>query len=796
MTTLKIDNFGGEMPSVSPRALPPQAAQTNSNLFLATSEFRPLSEDAAVATIPANTASIYRFARTATGDFNTNPAIGWVTSDKERSYVKGQVNDERTERTYFSTDDGATPLQAITAATPNAPRLVGVPAPMKPAVTHNVNDELTPEEAVSYMTKVAPDSIREALSAAVKNVSNTVLDRGRRTAAGAPTAGPFQMWGAHWCDSIHLAGVYQDKPYYATSLIPYTHVEQMGLKLGELDGRTLPVGSPTPTHATIPVNAMAFAYWIDEAAARANLNAVVYPSGMGGKSGTRVLTDAQITDLITLAVAWFDPENYARALRERLDAEFQAYVKMLVAVPPDAHAAVMDARVRITAAAHEVNKKAVERLKFFQEDSLWAKEWIDSKGGVSGLVGPTVVRSVETRFYLATFVTDWEEESAPSEPTDMLEIDQNDTVTVARPALPPGETFAGRNITKWRLYRSNSGSQTAAFQFVEEVNIATTSYTDSKKAAALGEVCPTTTWAMPPKRETGVNPHIRGLVGMPNGIMAGFFDNTVAFSEPYVPYAWPVEYQITTEFPIVGLGVFGQTLFVGTKGNPYFISGADSANMSAVKLDARQSCASRRSIATVQGGVLYASPDGLCIADPNGVRVVSAALFTREDWQKLGPESMVACSHENIYYLFYTGGAGGCLSFDLASAKLGRVQQRCTAAFSDTLTDRLYVAYNGQALAVFGGPTRRTGRWKSSKVVLPQHASFAWLKVYGDQTQGTPVTVRLYCDGVLRYEVSVPDTQPVRLPAGRWLEYEIELESKARITRAVIAGDTKELQSV
>ena len=80
--------------------------------------------------------------------------------------------------------------------------------------------------------------------------------------------------------------------------------------------------------------------------------------------------------------------------------------------------------------------------------------------------------------------------------------------------------------------------------------------------------------------------------------------------------------------------------------------------------------------------------------------------------------------------------------------------------------------------------------------MLPQHASFAWLKVYGDQTQVTPVTVRLYCDDVLRYEVSVPDTQPVRLPAGRWLECEIELESKARITRAVIAGDTKELQSV
>jgi len=797
MTTLKIDSFGGEMPSVSPRALPPQAAQTNSNLFLATSEFRPLSEDFTVAAAPLNTNSVYRFARTPAGDLNTNTATGWVTSTKVRNYVKGQINDERTERTYFTVGDGSEPMKAITAANPTTPRLVGVPAPMKPTATVVVTDELTPDEANDHINKVAIHEIHKILLAGINNPSNVAIDEGRRTLAGLPAAGSFQLWGMYWTDHPVLQGVYADKPYYAVAVFPYTAAEKMNLLIGEMDGRGLPLGNGPYTNAAIPVIGVPFAYWLNTEVVRANLRTVVFPAtGFGAKSGQRVLTEAQITDLLVKTIKWFTADTYARAQREKLDAEIQAFVKLLVAAPDGSHATVMAMRSRIAAATHDVNVKSVERLKQFSEDTIWVKEWVDSKGGPSAFVGTTTQRSIETRFYVATFVTDWDEESAPSEPTAELELDQNDSVTVLRPDLPPSETFAGRNINRWRIYRSNSGGETASFQFTEELNINTTSYLDTKKAAALGEVCPTTTWAMPPKRETGTNPHIRGLVGMPNGIMVGFFDNTLAFCEPYVPYAWPVEYQITTEFPVVGLGVFGQTVFVGTKGNPYFVHGADSASMSAVKLDARQSCASARSITTVQGGVLYASPDGLCLADPNGVRLISSAFFTREDWQKLVPETMVAASHENICYMFYEGNGGGCISFDAQAAKLGRLNLSAAAAFSDTVTDTLYVVNGTEIRAVFGAATRRTGTWKSPRITLPRYTSFSWLKVYGNQTLTAPVVVRLFGDDTLVHTVSISDTSPVRLPDGRRLEYEIEIESRSRVTRVIITSDTQELQAV
>lgn len=412
-----------------------------------------------------------------------------------------------------------------------------------------------------------------------------------------------------------------------------------------------------------------------------------------------------------------------------------------------------------------------------------------------------VVRLVETRFYFYTYVTDWGEESAPSAPSDIVELDQNDHTEVVV-AAPP--TNPDRHIKRWRLYRANRGSESTTFQLVDTVDLPALKYEDKKAAEELGEVCPSVTWLEPPEG-------LKGLVGMPNGIMAGFVGNTVHFCEPYVPYAWPVSYRVTVEHDIVGLGVFGQTLFVGTKGSPYFISGADSASMSAQKLESQQSCSSRRSIVPVQGGVLFASPDGLCVADSSGIQVASSSLFTREEWQKLDPKSMFAAQHENIYYLWHGGSKPGCLTFDLASKKLGHLDLIATAAFNDKLTDTLYVVSGSQILAVYGGTTRRLGRWKSKLATLPQQATLAWIKVYGDQQPakdgGTavPVKVRVYGDGKLikpsptgplDYTAIFTDTNPQRLPAGRWLEYEVEIESAARVTSVVLAGSTQELQSV
>ena len=436
----------------------------------------------------------------------------------------------------------------------------------------------------------------------------------------------------------------------------------------------------------------------------------------------------------------------------------------------------------------------------------WVASKIDGVGvgrtedNPGGLVELDPDRIVDTRFYFATYVTDWDEESAPGPVSDMLEVDQNDFVTVSVPTAP-----ADRNITKWRLYRTNNGSKTAEFQFVDEMLISTLTYKDELKGAQLGEVCPTVAWAEPPYRmdmgssasikpPKGPDPYLMGMVGMPNGILAGYIDNFVAFCDPYHPYAWPVEYQISLEYPVTGLGVFGQTLFVGTIANPYLISGSDSASMSAVKLDAAQACVSRRSIVAVQGGVMYASPDGICFASGGGVEVLSAGLFSREDWQALRPETMLAASHDGVYYFWCDGDDGGCYALDMVAKKLVRIGMKATAVFADALTDAVFYCDDSRVMRAFSAG-RRTGIWRTGKIVLPQQAGLAWLQVDGDLSASVPAIVRWYGDGVLRHTSTVTSIAPIRLPSGRWLEHEVEIESAARITKVMLASSTAELKT-
>lgn len=403
-----------------------------------------------------------------------------------------------------------------------------------------------------------------------------------------------------------------------------------------------------------------------------------------------------------------------------------------------------------------------------------------------------VVPIIDTRFYIATYVTDWGEESAPSPVSAMMEVDQNDIVNVS--VVPPPADYG--YITKFRLYRSNVGSSTAAFQFCHEGAVAAVgptapslTHSDGKTPAELGELCPTLTWLPPPAT-------LSGLVGLPNGIMAGHFGNTVAFSEPFVPYAWPVEYQVTVESTIVGLGVFGQTLFVGTTGSPYFISGADSASMSAIKLESSQACVSRRSIVALEGGVIYASPDGLCLADGSGVKLITRGMWSHNDWQALQPTTIFASSHEGAYVFAVNNGTRVVIFGDGKLTEVELDDLLVSALYSDKSTGTLCSASGEFIVASFRGTGRRKGRWKTPVITLPAQQPMAWAKVYGEQNATFPATVRWYGDGGLRHTMAFTDLKPQRLPPGRWLEHEVEIESRARITRVVLASTLEELKAV
>ena len=199
--------------------------------------------------------------------------------------------------------------------------------------------------------------------------------------------------------------------------------------------------------------------------------------------------------------------------------------------------------------------------------------------------------------YIYTFVSVYGEEGPPSAASTVITTDDNRKVTIS--GLETSTSGTGRtntNLLKKYIYRSNTGSNTTAFQFVGEVTLATTSFTDTSANSDLAEIIPSTYWIGPPNEDTSLYPDgpMKGLAAMPNGVFAGFTGKRVCFSEPFLPHAWPAAYRITIEEEVVAIAVTSNGLIVGTKGTPYLIAGTDPQSMSAVRIEAAQACLSKK----------------------------------------------------------------------------------------------------------------------------------------------------------------------------------------------------------
>jgi hypothetical protein len=239
---------------------------------------------------------------------------------------------------------------------------------------------------------------------------------------------------------------------------------------------------------------------------------------------------------------------------------------------------------------------------------------------------------VITRLYVYTWVTAYGEESEPNPISADVLWQAGKTVTLAGFEATP----TGRNITKQRIYRSQSSSQAGTDLFFIEERVASTSdYVDTHAVDDFAEVLPSRDWNAPPDDLTG-------LIAMPNGMMAGFSGKQLCFCEPYMPHAWPEKYRLTAAFPIVGLGAYGTTVVAGTEGYPYVASGNAPESMIEEKIEVNLPCVNARGVVDLGYSIAYPSNDGLVVVGQSGASVATSALFTRPGWQKLSPSTRIS----------------------------------------------------------------------------------------------------------------------------------------------------------
>lgn len=429
--------------------------------------------------------------------------------------------------------------------------------------------------------------------------------------------------------------------------------------------------------------------------------------------------------------------------------------------------------------------------------------------------------------YVYTYVDGVGAEGPPSPPSAIVSITDTETVALssiaAAPAVPNGVgSYYLPTAAKKRIYRSNTGTENTQFQFLAEIAYATLIYTDTTDADELGEILPSSTWIGPPNDVTGTYPNgmMLGLVFVSNGIAAGFTGNTLCLSEPYLPHAWPADYRISIEEPIVGLGVTGNGIAVLTEGTPYFVTGADPAAMSAVRLDTPEPCVNKQSIVDMGEYVLYAGTEGLVAIAGNETRIVTKGIISPKQWNAdFNPTTLQAFRYEDTYIAFNTTGTDytGWV-FDSQSESANVTTLLLTAdvrgGYIDQKNGDLYLIISNTLVKWRGhASTLRTLTYKTRKFVTPAPTSMSWVSVDADTY---PVTIKVYGDGTLiaHYVLSLSGavftqttstpgsisnatlTEPVmRLPATVAQEWEVEASGATIINEVCIAQSIDELRA-
>jgi hypothetical protein len=290
--------------------------------------------------------------------------------------------------------------------------------------------------------------------------------------------------------------------------------------------------------------------------------------------------------------------------------------------------------------------------------------------------------------YVYTFVNDLGEESGPSPASATILKPEASSVTITTPT----DVASGLeiyNVTHKRIYRAVTGVTGTVFRFVAEIPLATASYNDQVQDSQLGEVLETEGWDLPPS-------DLRGIIALPNGIMAGYRRNQLCLSVQNRPHAWRVADRLNTDTDITGIGNIDTTVVLGTESFPYVAYGSTSESYTMAKLDMPQSCTSARGVANLKGfGVAMPSPDGyLLVAGPGQVQNLTETIFTREQWQALDPSSILAVAHDDVLFFFWENGSergGYALDMKPTGSGLTTLGFHATAAHADPISDNLFL---------------------------------------------------------------------------------------------------------
>tara|TARA_R110000772_G_scaffold235182_2_gene346781 strand:- start:4997 stop:6520 length:1524 start_codon:yes stop_codon:yes gene_type:complete len=419
---------------------------------------------------------------------------------------------------------------------------------------------------------------------------------------------------------------------------------------------------------------------------------------------------------------------------------------------------------------------------------------------------PTVITpaDVETRVYVYTYVTSWGEESAPSLPTT-VDVDEAGSVVVSG-FYVPAPTIAGRTFDKVRIYRTVTGNASTAFFFLGEVTSPVDTFNDniSSSITTLNETL----------GSVDNVPSEDGLYGArvhPSGALVAFTGRDIYFSVPYLPHAWPGEYNISLADEIVGIEVFEQNIAVMTKGSPVLLYGAHPAAIGILRFSFPEPCIAYGSIVGAPEGAYYASHQGLVLFTAVGPTNITRQMISQEEWQNdYATDTMSSARWGTQYVSLETNNQGFIIDPQEARIALTDIKgsNNIVAVSSDIYTGDVYVV-GGDDVFLWDDRTAPEVDyiWKSKQVVLPTPVNHGAVMVHLEPNATeyfptTPVTtppfpseylslsmdkktevlVEIWCNDARIFVGKCGDREQVRVPSGKKGDaWEVRITGQVRV---------------
>ena len=395
---------------------------------------------------------------------------------------------------------------------------------------------------------------------------------------------------------------------------------------------------------------------------------------------------------------------------------------------------------------------------------------------------------VDTRAYVVTMVNQWNEESEPSPPVVVSPTYVQSVILSF--VTPSFSEYVPCN--KFRVYRSiANGNYLSVTESPQTFTSTSWSYEDAVLTVkSTDAVLASIGWDLPPAS-------LKGLTLLPNGFFAGFSGDTMYFSEPYRPWAWP--YSLSFPVPLVGMRAIENSLVATTNSYPYLVSGTHPSAMTQAQLTASQAGISDHGMCLVGNSVAYISNDGLAVVSGYNVDFsMSQQLWTREVWKARfgGILSDMELAYHDGALVCGTASAGKMWEIRLDSEGGGNLTS--LSSVSDALyvlpaSDQLYLVQGQNLMQYNGSAVSPSYEWWSKDYILPKPT----VLTSGFINCSGPVTITVYANGVQWYQGTFYSAGYFRMPSGsKALRWSYKLTGTGIVKEISLTERRQELRGV